>query len=72
MRKKTSKGYFKKICKNLNSYEFTEEFKKGKKQIEKDLDKVGKIKKLVDEWLEAKFPAKDDGYYMGEIFEVLK
>jgi len=42
----TSKGYFKKICKCLNSYEYTDEFKKGKKVIEKELQAL-KILKIV-------------------------
>ena len=35
---------FKKICKNLNSYELTDEYKRGKKIIEREL-KVNQILK---------------------------
>jgi len=40
----TSKGYFKKICKNLNNYKYSDEFKKGKKVIEKELKALKIIK----------------------------
>ena len=44
----TSNGYFKKICKCINSYEYSDEFKKGKKVIEKELQalKIIKNKKI--------------------------
>lgn len=38
----TPKSAFAKICKNLNSYQFTEEFKKGKKLIEVALERERK------------------------------
>ena len=40
-----SKEAFKKMCKNLNSYEFTDEFKQTKKQIIKDLEILEILKK---------------------------
>ena len=40
-----SKEAFKKICKNLNSYEFTDEFKRAKNQIIRDLDILKILKK---------------------------
>lgn len=46
---------FNKICKNLNSYEFTDEYKKGKKLIKealKDKKKKDKFVKLVMQWLD--------------------
>ena len=38
---------FRKICKNLNSYEFTDEYKKNKKLIEKSLKALEIIEKYV-------------------------
>ena len=41
----TNKEAFKKICKNLNSYEFTDEFKQAKNQIIRDLEVLQILKK---------------------------
>lgn len=42
----TSKSAFNKICKNLcSTYEYTDEYKKGKKRILKDLEMAKILKK---------------------------
>lgn len=38
----TPKSAFAKICKNLNSYQYTEEFKKGRKLVESSLERERK------------------------------
>lgn len=43
----TPKSAFAKICKNLNSYQYTEEFKKGKKLVEASLEKERKQDKIL-------------------------
>ena len=45
----TSKEAFKNICKNLNSYEFTDEFRKGKNQIKKDLERLEQYENIEKE-----------------------
>lgn len=53
----TPKSAFAKICKNLNSYQYTEEFKKGKKLVETSLererkqDKILRILKKYPKWI---------------------
>ena len=39
---------FRKICKNLNSYEFTDEYEKNKKLIEKALERKEKSEKALE------------------------
>lgn len=52
----TPKSAFAKICKNLNSYQYAEEFKKGKKLIKASLererkqDKIMRILKKYPKW----------------------
>jgi hypothetical protein len=49
----TPKSAFAKICKNLNSYQYTEEFKKGKKLVESSLERERKQAEIlrIFKWL---------------------
>ena len=57
---------FRKICKNLNSYEFTDEYKNNKKLIEKELKAFEIIKECC---IVAKYP--DNTYELGFCKKIL-
>lgn len=59
----TPKSAFAKICRNLNSYEFTEEFKKGRKLIEASLERERKQTEIlrIFKWLFSEESLKYEG-----------